>query len=325
MDWPGDRVAVAELATGAVIRIVSDGQSRRLRYGLPILLITVTTGPTLTLSAFGGRPILTLILVPVLAVAFGRGLWPALATVVLAGALIALALPPVGMPWLNDPAHLGALGLLIAEGASLAIIGAAVRATLRRAISDEPPAEAQGQVAVDRSCPVGGYLAEHLTPRETEVLRMAASGRNVEELSAELSVSPNTVKTHLAHCYGKLGAHSRAEAVALGVRSGVLRTNDLNGATEATGGTVVDRSAVDLSARIGGRQEATRGPSRVIAPSADVRRITLRGDDAVRAQRQGVNRDPGPRSDGGAGCATDGRRAGRSQRARRVNPCPREQ
>jgi DNA-binding CsgD family transcriptional regulator len=228
MQWPGGRTAVANVATGAVISIVSDGQSPRLRYGLPILLITATTGLTLTLSALVERPVLTLMLVPVLAVAFGGGLWPALATVVLAGALITLALPPVGMPWLNDPVHVGALWLLVVEGATLAFIGSVVRATLRSALSSEPLAEAATQQAEDRLRPVGAYLAEHLTPRETEVLRMAASGHNVDELAAELFVSPNTVKTHLAHCYGKLGAHNRAEAVALGVQSGVLRTVDLN-------------------------------------------------------------------------------------------------
>jgi DNA-binding CsgD family transcriptional regulator len=235
MQWTGDRTAVANVATGAVIKIVSDGQSRRLRYGLLILLITATTGLTLTMSALVGRPVFALMLVPVLAVAFGRGLRPALATLVLAGALIiTLTLPPFGMPWLNDPVHVGALGLLVAEGATLAFIGAVVRATLRRALSTEPLAEAATQQAGDRLRPVGAYLAEHLTPRETEILRMAAGGRNVDELAAELFVSPNTVKTHLAHCYGKLGAHNRAEAVALGVQSGVLRTVDLN---EAAGPT----------------------------------------------------------------------------------------
>jgi DNA-binding CsgD family transcriptional regulator len=232
MQWPGDRTAVANVATGAVIKLVSDGQSRRLRYGLPILLLSATTGLTLTLSALVGRPVLALLLVPVLAVALGRGIWPALETVVLAGALITLALPPAGIPWLNDPLDVGALGLLVAEGAMLAFIGAVVRATLRRALAGEPdegPAS-----AMDDPPAVGTYLAEHLTPRETEVLRMAASGRNVDELAADLFVSPNTVKTHLAHCYGKLGAHTRAEAVALGVQSGVLRTADLNDAAEAT-------------------------------------------------------------------------------------------
>jgi DNA-binding CsgD family transcriptional regulator len=242
MQWTGDRTAVANVATGTVIKIVSDGHSRRLRYGLLMLLITATTGLTLTMSALVGRPVFALMLVPVLAVAFGRGLWPALATLVLAGALIiTLTLPPIGMPWLNDPVQVGALGLLVAEGATLAFIGAVVRATLRSALSTEHLAGAATRQAgaatqQEGEClrPVGAYLAEHLTPRETEVLRMAADGRNVDELAAELSVSPNTVKTHLAHCYGKLGAHNRAEAVALGVQSGVLRTVDLN---EASGPT----------------------------------------------------------------------------------------
>jgi len=232
MQWLGDGTAVANVATAAVISIVSDGQSRRLRYGLPILLITGTTGLTLALSALVERPVFALMLVPVLAVAFGRGLWPALATVVLAGALITLALPPFGRPWLNDPVHVGALGLLVAEGATLAFIGAVVRATLRRALHGEPD-EGPAQ-RVDHPVAVGTYLAEHLTPREAEVLRMAASGRNVDDLAAELFVSPNTVKTHLAHCYGKLGAHNRAEAVALGLQSGVLHTVDLNGTAGAT-------------------------------------------------------------------------------------------
>ena len=230
MMWPGERTAVANVATGAVISLVSDGQSRRLRYGLPILLITATTGLTLTLSALVDRPVLTLMLVPVLAVAFGRGLWPALAMVALAGGLITLALPPVGVPWLNDPVHVGEIGILVAEGAMLAFISAVVRATLQRALRSDPLAEAATQQAEGHLPRVGACLAEHLTPRETEVLRMAAGGRNVDQLAAELFVSPNTVKTHLAHCYDKLGAHNRAEAVALGVQSGVLSTGDLHGA-----------------------------------------------------------------------------------------------
>ena len=228
MQWPGDRTAVASVATGVVIRIVSDEQPRRLRYGLPLLLVTATTGLTLTLPAFVGRGVFDLMLLPVLAVALGLGLGPALGTVVLAGAMVTLALPPVGLPWLNDPVHLGALGLHVAEGVTLAFIGAVVRATLRRALSSEPAEQAPPAWAADQTQPVGRFLAEHLTHREIEILRLAASGRSVDELADELYVSPNTVKTHLAHCYDKLGAHNRTEAIALVVRAGVLRAADLD-------------------------------------------------------------------------------------------------
>jgi DNA-binding CsgD family transcriptional regulator len=287
IQWPWDRSALANVATRAMIRVVSDGQSRRLRYGLPILLITATTGLTLILSAFVGRPVSALMLVAVVAIALGRGAWPAFGMVALTGALVALALPPIGMPWLYDPVHAGAVGLLVAEGAMLALIGAVVRATLRRMLEPVPVGETVCTAADGRQ-PVGRCLAEHLTPRETEVLRMAASGRTVDELAAELFVSPNTVKTHLAHCYGKLGAHNRAEAVALGMHSGVLRPTDLEGAAATL---PVKPAAVRLSSRrapVAGTARGTRwvlaGGRRSLAHDPE---ITRRGDAPSTARSQG--------------------------------------
>ena len=48
----------------------------------------------------------------------------------------------------------------------------------------------------------------------TTVGRRLASGRSNAEMAAELFVEPSTVKTHLIHLYGKLGVHSRTQAVA---------------------------------------------------------------------------------------------------------------
>jgi ATP/maltotriose-dependent transcriptional regulator MalT len=48
----------------------------------------------------------------------------------------------------------------------------------------------------------------------TTVGRLLASGRSNAEMAAELFVEPSTVKTHLIHLYGKLGVHSRTQAVA---------------------------------------------------------------------------------------------------------------
>jgi DNA-binding CsgD family transcriptional regulator len=60
-----------------------------------------------------------------------------------------------------------------------------------------------------------------LTPREVEVLGLLAAGKANKEIARALGVSPNTVKTHLARLYEKLGASSRtaaiAEARALGI------------------------------------------------------------------------------------------------------------
>jgi DNA-binding NarL/FixJ family response regulator len=65
-------------------------------------------------------------------------------------------------------------------------------------------------------------LAEALTPRESEVLQMLASGLANKEIAARLTISEHTVKFHVASILGKLGAGSRTEAVSLGIRRGLV-------------------------------------------------------------------------------------------------------
>jgi NarL family two-component system response regulator YdfI len=65
-------------------------------------------------------------------------------------------------------------------------------------------------------------LAEPLTRREREVLQMLASGAANKEIAAQLAISEHTVKFHIASILGKLGAESRTEAVALGIRRGLV-------------------------------------------------------------------------------------------------------
>lgn len=52
-----------------------------------------------------------------------------------------------------------------------------------------------------------------LSERELEVLQELASGRSNKEIAARLHVSPNTVKTHVARLFEKLGARRRTEAI----------------------------------------------------------------------------------------------------------------
>ena len=65
-------------------------------------------------------------------------------------------------------------------------------------------------------------LIEPLTPRESEVLQMLASGLANKEIATRLAISEHTVKFHVASILGKLGAASRTEAVTLGIRHGLV-------------------------------------------------------------------------------------------------------
>jgi DNA-binding NarL/FixJ family response regulator len=60
-----------------------------------------------------------------------------------------------------------------------------------------------------------------LTPREREVLALLAGGMPQAAIAVELMISPKTVANHIQNFLRKLGAHSRAEAVALSFRHGL--------------------------------------------------------------------------------------------------------
>ena len=65
-------------------------------------------------------------------------------------------------------------------------------------------------------------LLEPLSGSEVRVLRYLPTNLSAPEIARELSVSPNTVKTHIRHLYAKIGTHHRAEAVDLARALGLL-------------------------------------------------------------------------------------------------------
>jgi DNA-binding NarL/FixJ family response regulator len=138
--------------------------------------------------------------------------------------------------------------ILMVEPASLlassAALGAGVRAVLPNDISPDQlvtaleaarsglvvlhPTQVSSQVNVQglavspaRSRALNEFR-EALTPRESEVLQMLASGLGNKEIAAKLAISEHTVKFHVASILGKLGASSRTEAVSLGIRRGLV-------------------------------------------------------------------------------------------------------
>jgi DNA-binding NarL/FixJ family response regulator len=72
------------------------------------------------------------------------------------------------------------------------------------------------------AAPPAAGTQQPLTPRELEVLQLLASGLGNKFVAARLGISEHTVKSHIAALYAKLGVSSRGEAVAAGVRLGLL-------------------------------------------------------------------------------------------------------
>ncbi|QIP84549.1 response regulator transcription factor [Streptomyces sp. Tu 2975] len=82
------------------------------------------------------------------------------------------------------------------------------------------PAVASRLVSHVRTPPPPG--GEGLSAREREVLELVAKGTSNRAIARELFISEATVKTHLTHVFGKLGAKDRAAAVALAYERGIL-------------------------------------------------------------------------------------------------------
>ena len=70
-------------------------------------------------------------------------------------------------------------------------------------------------------------LAQHvgsdvLSEREVEILKQVADGNRNRDIGARLAISEDTVKSHLRHIMEKLDAKDRTEAVAIGIRRGII-------------------------------------------------------------------------------------------------------
>jgi len=75
---------------------------------------------------------------------------------------------------------------------------------------------------------LAAQLAEHmsdeaLTEREVDVLRHLAGGNRNRDIAERLFISEETVKVHVKHIMEKLGANDRTQAVAIGVRRGIIQ------------------------------------------------------------------------------------------------------
>jgi DNA-binding NarL/FixJ family response regulator len=145
---------------------------------------------------------------------------------------------PADLEALHDAAERRGPALVVltgGEGRVPDLLGAGARGDLTRD-TDGPrliaalQAAAVGLVVVEgrlsagalRTRASGEPLIESLTPRELEVLQLIGQGLSNRAIAERLAISEHTAKFHVNAILGKLGAQTRAEAVAQGVRSGLL-------------------------------------------------------------------------------------------------------
>ena len=185
-----------------------------LRVGLPATAVLVTLlAVDLLRWVFPGAGVFLLLLIPVLLASLTLGPSAGVLALTLGALGAGLMVVLRDHPWLSEPAHLVRMVPYLFLGGFIVLLASVLRETIRqRAPAPSSPA---------------GRLIEPLTPREAQVLGLAAGGLTTDRIADELYLSRNTVKSHLAHAYGKLGAHNRAEAIAAGLHVRVVPVETL--------------------------------------------------------------------------------------------------
>jgi NarL family two-component system response regulator YdfI len=119
----------------------------------------------------------------------------------------------------------------IVRGLRAGARGYLLKDTGRKVLFEAIRAAARGESLLPQAVleKVVAHLAEpkpvktgRLSEREGEVLALVAQGAANKEIAARLHITERTVKAHVTGIFNKLGVNSRAEAVAVALRSGLL-------------------------------------------------------------------------------------------------------
>lgn len=183
----------------------------RLRIGLPLAMVAATLVlADVARPIFPAGGVFLLLLVPVAGSAVALGSLAGVVALASGGFGAVLMVVLRDHPWMAGPADALRVVPYLFLGGFIVLVAS----VLRSAVSHQPGGDSRTLTPL--------RLIEPLTRREEEVLALAASGLATDEIARRLYLSRNTVKTHLAHAYGKLGAHNRAEAVAAALHSGTF-------------------------------------------------------------------------------------------------------
>lgn len=121
--------------------------------------------------------------------------------------------------WSSEALRLGVRALLSRDASPAEVLAAVEAASTGLAVVDPHDLEA----LLSASNPTAASAESTvLTPRELEVLRLMAEGAANKNIAWKLGISEHTVKFHVASILAKLNASTRTEAVAIGIRKGMI-------------------------------------------------------------------------------------------------------
>ncbi len=115
-----------------------------------------------------------------------------------------------------EAVRVGAVGYLLKDTESAELIRA-----IRAAASGQVYLTPVALERLMRDVGAPQSLQEPLTAREIDVLRLLAQGRSNREISKALSITDQTVKSHVSHILGKLGVCSRTQAALYAIEAGL--------------------------------------------------------------------------------------------------------
>ena len=121
--------------------------------------------------------------------------------------------------WSPEVLRLGVRAMLPRDAAPAEVLAAVEAASTGLAVVDPHDLEALLSASNPTTASAESTV---LTPRELEVLRLMAEGAANKNIAWKLGISEHTVKFHVASILAKLNASTRTEAVAIGIRKGMI-------------------------------------------------------------------------------------------------------
>jgi DNA-binding NarL/FixJ family response regulator len=115
----------------------------------------------------------------------------------------------------------GASGFVLKHSAPAELVSA-IRAALEGKTYLTPQLAGEVFESMRESPEKGGDSLGSLTPRQREVLQLAAEGQSAKQIAASLSISPRTVEFHKYQMMETLGLHSNAELIHFAIKHGLV-------------------------------------------------------------------------------------------------------